>query len=81
MLTTVEATIDVDGTVELLEPVSIARKTRVRISIPENDEVEVRQGNGHAMLNWLRERPPLNRTREQTEEHVRFVQQMREEWD
>jgi|GEM_PF-6620626 len=81
----VEAEINTDGTVQLLEPIRVYRKTRATVTISEDAAVAVderRKGNSAALLQHLKDNPSrTKRSVEEIEEHVRSVRQLRDEWD
>lgn len=63
MLQTVEAEIDVNGNVELLEPVRVLKKSRAILTVLEetNDDADDERGNGKKILELLRSPEFINR--------------------
>ena len=63
MLQTVEAEIDVNGKVELLEPVRVTKRTRAIVTLLEEktEEEPERKGNSKEILEFLRKPNLLNR--------------------
>ena len=80
MSKTVEAEIDVDGTVTLLEPVEVKVKTRARVTILENGE-NAGNGNVRPMLEFLRKNRLPAESRRSAEEIEAQIQENRNSWD
>lgn len=83
MLQIVEAEIDVDGKIELLEPVSVTRKTRVIVTLLEeqNDDREIKKGNSKKILEFLRNNRLKDADRPNVEEIEAQIMEARESWD
>ena len=82
MLTTVEAEIDVNGNVRLLEPLSLSKKSRAIVTIL--DEININgehQSNGHRLLEVLRNNPLPESSRPSIEEIEAQIKENRESWD
>lgn len=80
MSKTIEAEINVDGTVTLLEPVKVKVKTRARVTILENGE-DTGKGNVHQMLEFLRNNRLPAKSRRSAEEIEAQIQENRNSWD
>ncbi|HMT09640.1 MAG TPA: hypothetical protein PKA82_16695 [Pyrinomonadaceae bacterium] len=81
MLTTVEATIDVDGTVELLEPVSVPAKTRAKLSFEITEIRHQGKGNSAKLLELLESPRFKNRKKYSNEEIDAHIEEIRNSWD
>lgn len=83
MLQTVEAEIDVDGNVELLEPVRVTKKTRAIVTVLEetNGEKRERKGNSKEVLEFLRNNRLPESSRPTAEEIEAQILEARESWD
>lgn len=69
MLQTVEAEIDVDGEIRLLEPVRVTKKTRAIVTVLEETNGKIkRKGNSKGILELLRSPEFANRKSYSTEE-------------
>ena len=82
MLTTVEAEIDTNGKVELLEPVQVKKRSRAIVTILDepNGNAEKR-GNGKALLALLRSPAFQNRKVFSDEEIDLQIEENRNSWD
>ena len=82
MLTTVEAEIDTNGKVELLEPVQVKRRSRAIVTILDepNGNLEKR-GNGEALLKVLRDNPLPESSRRSAQEIDDWIMELRNSWD
>ncbi len=79
---TVEAEIDVNGQVKLLEPLSIKKKTRATVTLLE--EANGRQdqtGNAHKLLELLRSPEFANRKSYSAEEIDAQIEEARNSWE
>lgn len=83
MLQTVEAEIDVDGNVELLEPVRVTKKTRAIVTVLEetNEDERERKGNSKEVLEFLRNNRLPESSRRTAEEIEAQILEARESWD
>lgn len=83
MLQTVEAEIDVDGKIELLEPVRVTRKTRAIVTLLEekNGEKQEERGNSKKILELLRSPEFANRKSYSAEEIEEQINEARNSWE
>ena len=83
MLQTVEAEIDVNGKVELLEPVRVTKRTRAIVTLLEetNEEEQERKGNSKSILEFLRTNRLTESARPTAEEIEAQILEARESWD
>lgn len=83
MLQTVEAEIDVDGKVELLEPLHVTKRTRAIVTLLEetNGETEERKGNSKKILELLRSPEFANRKSYSAEEIEAQIEEARNSWE
>lgn len=83
MLQTVEAEIDVDGKIELLEPVRVTRKTRAIVTVLEetNGEEPEEKGNSKKLLELLKSPEFANRKSYSAEEIEAQINEARNSWD
>jgi hypothetical protein len=79
MLTTVEAEIDVNGNVRLLEPLKLSKKSRVLITIL--DEPTGIQDPENKMLNLLKNPEFANRKSYSVEEMENRIEELRNSWE
>lgn len=80
MLKTIEAEIDVDGKVILLEPVRVTKRTRAIVTLLEEKDEE-RKGNSKSMLEFLRNNRLPESARPTAEEIEEKITEARESWD
>ncbi|MGI8555034.1 MAG: hypothetical protein ACR2LT_01580 [Pyrinomonadaceae bacterium] len=82
MLQTVEAEIDVDGKVELLEPVRVTKRTRAIVTILEetNDKV-AEKGNSKEILKLLKSPAFAHRKSYSAEEIEAQISEARNSWE
>lgn len=82
MLKTVEAVIDVDGNVKLLEPLSVKGGSRAIVTVLEerNGSVE-EQGNSKKILEFLQNNRLPESARSSVEEIETYITEARESWD
>jgi len=82
MLQTVEAEIDVDGKVKLLEPLQVTKKTRAIVTLLEetNGKLESK-GNVRQLLELLRRPEFANRKSYLPEEIESQIQEARNSWE
>ncbi len=80
MLTTVEAEIDVNGNVRLLEPLSLSKKSRAIVTILEEKNGESK-GTGNKILELLRSPEFANRKSYSDEEIEAQIKENRDSWD
>ena len=83
MLQTVEAEIDVNGKVKLLEPVRVTKRTRAIITLLEEkaEEEPERKGNSKSILEFLRTNRLTESARPTAEEIEAQILEARESWD
>ncbi len=82
MLQTVEAEIDVDGSVRLLEPLRVTRKTRAIVTVlDEENGTQKREGNARQVLEFLRKNRLPDNARPNVEEIEAQITEARESWD
>ena len=83
MLQTVEAEIDVDGKVELLEPVRVTKRTRAIVTLLEetNGEDQERKGNSKRLLELLKSPEFANRKSYSAEEIEAQIEEARNSWE
>ncbi len=83
MLQTVEAEIDVDGKVELLEPVRVTKKTRAIVTVLEETNGDEREtkGNSKKILELLRSPEFANRKSYSAEEIKAQIEEARNSWE
>ncbi|MGI9035105.1 MAG: hypothetical protein ACR2GD_03590 [Pyrinomonadaceae bacterium] len=82
MLQTVEAEIDVDGKVELLEPVRVTKRTRAIATIlEETNGKAAEKGNSKRILEFLRNNRLPESARPTAEEIEAQISEARESWD
>ncbi|MGI8469337.1 MAG: hypothetical protein ACR2N3_12880 [Pyrinomonadaceae bacterium] len=82
MLRTVEAEIDVDGKVALLEPVRVTKKTRSIVTLlEETNGKSEREGNSKKILELLRSPEFANRKSYSAEEIESQIQEARNSWE
>ncbi len=80
MMQTVEAEINVDGTVTLLEPVRVRIKTRALVTVLENG-VATGEGNARQMLEFLQNNRLPTEARRSVEEMEAQILENRNSWD
>ncbi len=82
MLTTVEAEIDVDGNVRLLEPLKLSKKSRAIVTV-----LDKTNGNGendsnkNSIVELLKSPEFANRKSYSAEEIEAQIQEMRDSWE
>ncbi len=82
MLITVEAEIDVDGNVRLLEPVEITKTTRAIITLlKDGDSEQSEKGNAAKMLEFLKSHKFKNRQSYSVEEIEEQIREARDSWE
>lgn len=83
MLQTVEAEIDVNGNVELLEPVRVTKRTRAIVTLLEEKTEEEREikGNSKELLELLRSPEFANRKSYSAEEIEAQIEEARNSWE
>lgn len=78
----VEAVIDTDGKVELLEPVKVKKRSRAVLTILDEPNGNVEQsGNGEALLALLKTPAFQNRKVYSDEEIDKQIEENRNSWD
>ncbi len=86
MLQTVEAEVDVNGNVRLLEPLRLAKPTRALVTLLENGaapaaDVGKEQGNAAALLEILRNNRLPESDRPSVEEIEAQIEENRNSWE
>ena len=83
MLQTVEAEIDVNGNVKLLEPVRVTKRTRAIVTLLEesNGNEQERKGNSKEILELLRSPEFANRKSYSDEEIEAQIDEARNSWE
>ncbi len=82
MLQTVEAEIDVDGKVKLLEPVRVTKKTRAIVTLLEDANGKLEQkGNSKKMSELLKSPEFANRKSYSAEEIEAQIEEARNSWE
>ncbi len=84
MLKTVEAEIDVDGNVVLLEPVRVKKRTRAIVTLLEETNGEAREerrGNSKKLLELLKSPEFANRKSYSAEEIEAQIEEARNSWE
>ncbi len=83
MLQTVEAEIDVNGKVELLEPVRVTKRTRAIVTLLEetNSEEQERKGSSKKILELLKTPEFVNRKSYSAEEIEAQIEEARNSWE
>lgn len=82
MLQTVEAEVDVNGNVRLLEPLRVERRTRALVTLLEEPaESSTEKGNGAAILEFLRANRLPEESRSSAEEIEAQIEENRNSWD
>jgi len=82
MLQTVEAEIDVDGNVRLLEPLRVTRKARAIVTLlEETNGAQESEGNARQVLEFLRKNRLPESARPGVEEIEAQITEARESWE
>lgn len=82
MLQTVEAEIDINGNVRLLEPLRVTRKTRAIVTLlEETNGNQENKGNGKQILAFLQNNRLPDSARPSVEEIEAQILEARESWD
>jgi hypothetical protein len=82
MLQTVEAEIDVDGNVRLLEPVKVSKPTRALVTLLEDTTSPVtEQGNATRVLAFLQSHRLPEEARPSVEEIEAQIAEARNSWE
>lgn len=82
MLTTVEAEIDTNGNVRLLEPVEIKKTTRAIVTLlEETSGAKNENGNAEKVLAFLNNPKFKNRKSYSSEEIKAQIQEARDSWE
>ncbi len=81
MLQTVEAEIDTNGNVKLLEPVRVTKRTRAIVTLLEESSGKARKGNSKRALEFLRNNRLPESARPTVEEIERQISEARNSWD
>jgi len=84
MLQTVEAEIDVNGNVVLLEPVRVTNRTRAIVTLLEEttgEAREEREGNSKKLLELLKSPEFANRKSYSAEEIEAQIEEARNSWE
>ncbi|MDQ3131806.1 MAG: hypothetical protein M3Q99_13740 [Acidobacteriota bacterium] len=82
MLQTVEAEIDVDGNVRLLEPLRVTRKARAIVTVlEETNGAQESKGNARQVLELLKSPEFANRKSYPAEEIEAQINEARNSWE
>ncbi|MEO8074621.1 MAG: hypothetical protein ABI686_15405 [Acidobacteriota bacterium] len=82
MLQTVEAEIDADGNVKLLEPLRVTKKARVIVTLlEENNGSSEEEGNSKKLLALLKPPKFVNRKSYSAEEIEAQIEDARNSWE
>lgn len=82
MLQTIEAEVDVDGSVRLLEKVRVTKRTRALVTLLEDEEhVEMPAGDGRGLLQLLRRPEFANRKSYPAQEIEAQIAEARDAWE
>jgi len=82
MLQTVEAEVDVDGSVRLLEPLRVTKPSRALVTLLDTEQVSVSQtGNAADVLKFLQEHRLPDDARPSAEEIEAHILEARQSWD
>ncbi len=82
MLTTVEAEIDTNGNVRLLEPVEIKKTTRAIVTLlEETSGAKNENGNAEKVLEFLKKNRLPENARPSAEEIEAQIKEARKSWD
>ncbi|MGH9949614.1 MAG: hypothetical protein ACRD6X_20775 [Pyrinomonadaceae bacterium] len=81
MLTTVEAEIDIDGSVMLLEPLRLKTKRRALVTVLEENRERESEGNAQKVLRFLRTHRLPEESRPTAEEVEAQIEEARNSWD
>ena len=82
MLTTIEAEIDVNGTVHLLEPIHVTKLTRALVTVLEDATAPITaKGNVADMLSFLRANRLPAEARRNAEEIDAQIEEERNSWE
>lgn len=79
MLQTVEAMLDPDGNIHLLEKLKVTEPTKVIVTLLNTDTQD--QGTGQAVLDSLKNNPIPLENRRSSNEIEQYIQQTRDGWD
>lgn len=80
MLQTVEAEVNIDGTVRLLEPLHVSKTSRALVTLLDIENVSDLKGNAAEVLKFLQENRLPEIARPGVEEIERQIQEARESW-
>lgn len=82
MLQTVEAEVDTDGSVRLLEPLHVTKMSRALVTLLDTETVPAsRKGSAAELLKFLQENRLPENARPRMEEIEEQVAEARESWD
>ena len=82
MLQTVEAEIDVNGKIELLEPVRVSKKSRAIVTVLEETNGDAEEkGNSKQILELLRSPELVNRKSYSAEEIETQIEEAKISWE
>jgi hypothetical protein len=82
MLTTVEAEIDVEGNVRLLEPLELTKTSRALVTVLDTQYgTSNGKGNGQKLLALLKSPQFANRKKYSVEEIDAQIEEMRNSWE
>jgi hypothetical protein len=81
MLQSVEAEVDVNGTVKLLEPLRVTKKTRAIVTLLNEANGSAGSGNSQSLLAFLRENRLPSELKPSAVEIEAQITEARESWD
>jgi len=82
MLQTVEAEIDINGNIHLLEPLKITKPSRALVTLLDNGDSSLTQkGRAESVLEFLRNNRLPDSARPSEEEIEAQITEARESWD
>jgi len=82
MLRTVEAEVNIDGSVRLLEPLRVTKTSRALVTLLDTENVSASQkGNAAEVLKFLQENRLPAYARPRAEEIEAQITEARESWD
>lgn len=80
MLRSVEAQINTNGIVEVLEPIDVPEKTRAIVILLDEKPAVTRSSNGNDMLEWLDQHKHISSGRT-VNEVDKSIEEQRGSWD
>ena len=82
MLVSVEAEVNVNGEVEVLEPLKVQKRTRAIVTLLDDaGDNDTAKGNGSSMFQFLRDNPLPESSRRSAQEIDETIEELRNSWD